>query len=196
MATLIKLAGKWQRSNKDKGVSKLAGNGSNATGNVIMFAGTADKIPSDWLLCDGTEYNVTDYPDLYDVIGNTYGGTAGSTFKVPDYRECTLVGVGQNTTNSMGAHNEYTIGQFKDDQLQRITGSVCLGSNQGIPEPMGVNSGVLYPASTVNSVVTGTTSRSYIGSRNCRLNFNSARQARSGTTTHGKQKGVNYIIHI
>lgn len=36
-----------------------------------------------WLICDGTGYNTTDYPGLFGVIGYTYGGS-GTTFKVPD----------------------------------------------------------------------------------------------------------------
>jgi hypothetical protein len=47
-----------------------------------------------WLECDGRTLNVSDYRALYQVLGNTYGGTVGSTFKLPDYRSKKLMGTG------------------------------------------------------------------------------------------------------
>lgn len=41
-------------------------------------------VPLGWLKCDGTLYNVQQYQALYALIGNTYGGTGGMTFAVPD----------------------------------------------------------------------------------------------------------------
>ena len=35
-----------------------------------------------YLYCDGTEYNITDYPALYEIIGNDYGGTASAGIDV------------------------------------------------------------------------------------------------------------------
>ena len=40
--------------------------------------------PAGWLLCDGTTYNTAEYPNLFQVIGYTYGGS-GVTFKVPNF---------------------------------------------------------------------------------------------------------------
>lgn len=62
-----------------------------------------------YLECDGSTYDTEKYPGLYDVLG---------TNVLPDYREVTLVGVGENTTDSIAAHDTFTVGQFKDDQLQ------------------------------------------------------------------------------
>ena len=47
-----------------------------------------------WLECDGRTLNVSDYRALYSVIGNTYGGTVDSTFKLPDYRSKKICGTG------------------------------------------------------------------------------------------------------
>ena len=52
-------------------------------GCVIPFAGNTDKIPHGYLLANGASYKVADYPDLYAVIGNTYGGDA-ENFNVPN----------------------------------------------------------------------------------------------------------------
>ena len=64
-----------------------------------------------YLYCDGSEYNIRDYPLLYSVIGNQYGGISGigispsnvfdnwpaenmGTFKVPDLLAKKIVGYG------------------------------------------------------------------------------------------------------
>lgn len=41
--------------------------------------------PVGWIPCDGRELNVVQYPALYSLIGNMYGGTAPSTFCVPNF---------------------------------------------------------------------------------------------------------------
>lgn len=51
------------------------------TGTIIGYGGT--EAPNGWLLCDGAEYTASKYPELYAVIGTTYGGANGS-FNVPD----------------------------------------------------------------------------------------------------------------
>lgn len=53
-----------------------------------------------WLECDGRTLNVSDYIALYQVIGNAYGGTPGSTFRLPDYRSKKLMGTGTVDSNS------------------------------------------------------------------------------------------------
>lgn len=52
-------------------------------GMVTPFAGST--APDGWLLCDGSALNQNEYPDLYAVIGNSYGGS-GNTFNLPDLR--------------------------------------------------------------------------------------------------------------
>ena len=54
---------------------------STAIGVIQAFSGTT--IPHGYLLADGASYKVADYPDLYAVIGNTYGGDT-ENFNVPN----------------------------------------------------------------------------------------------------------------
>lgn len=130
--------------------------------------------PNKWLECNGDSFDETVYSELYTLLG---------TNVLPDFRECTLVGVGQSgndynaTTNPTGIqeHDVYTLGQFKDDQLQDHTHAYLKGQtiNRDL-EGRWVN--VMYnPSSTAQ---TGTVDVAY----------------RSGTTTHGKQVGVMYCI--
>lgn len=52
----------------------------------LPWAGTEGNVPTGWLLCDGTIYNIATYPALHAVIQNTYGGDNITTFAVPDIR--------------------------------------------------------------------------------------------------------------
>jgi hypothetical protein len=63
--------------------------------SIIQYGALA--APAGWLLCDGTEYPASQYGRLSAAIGTTYGGTAGSTFKVPDLRGRVPVGVGNGS---------------------------------------------------------------------------------------------------
>ena len=51
-------------------------------GEIRMFAGQFP--PTGWAFCYGQELNVADYPDLYSVIGFTFGGNKTTTFALPD----------------------------------------------------------------------------------------------------------------
>ena len=57
--------------------------GTSPTGSITMYAGTT--APSGWILCEGQDVSRTTYPDLFNVIGETYGnGNGTSTFTLPN----------------------------------------------------------------------------------------------------------------
>lgn len=60
-------------------------------GLVALYSGTA--APSGWAICDGSYVSTTTYPQLYSVVGEIYGPLSGSTFKLPDFRGRTAIGV-------------------------------------------------------------------------------------------------------
>lgn len=80
-------------------------------GSVTTFSGST--APAGWLMCDGTAYSNTAYPDLQAIVGNTYGGTAGSTFAVPDMRGRVPVGKAAsgtfNALNNNGGAETHTL---------------------------------------------------------------------------------------
>ena len=55
-----------------------------------------------WLLCDGTSYSTTDYPDLFTVIGYTFGGS-NSQFNVPN---CSDKFLQMDTSKTIGQNIE------------------------------------------------------------------------------------------
>lgn len=48
-------------------------------------------IPEGYLLCDGSTLNMSDYPELFAVIGYSFGGS-GATFILPDLIDRTVIG--------------------------------------------------------------------------------------------------------
>lgn len=64
-------------------------------GSMQIFAGSV--APEGWLLCGDVTLNSIanpEYAKLFAVIGTTYGGTGASSFKLPDTRGRTIIGVG------------------------------------------------------------------------------------------------------
>lgn len=59
-------------------------------GTIILaaFTVTASSFPG-WLPCNGGEYSITDYADLFAVIGYTFGTSNTNTFKVPSISDLT-----------------------------------------------------------------------------------------------------------
>jgi microcystin-dependent protein len=58
-------------------------------GAILPFAGSST--PDGFLFCDGTSYAVSEYPDLHEAIGYTWGG-AGANFNVPNLVDRYLMG--------------------------------------------------------------------------------------------------------
>lgn len=151
---------------------------------MMPYAGAT--APDGFLICDNSEISRTTYEDLFNIIGTTYGvGDGSTTFNLPDMRETVPIGIGTRGSGVAG-HDVYTLGQFKDDQLQGhwhiVTDQGYYGntSNAAGADPTqlakgnGTPSGTFALSSMSNDFVHGT--------------------PRSGTTTHGKQLGLNYII--
>ncbi len=61
---------------------------------ILPFAGSV--APEGFMLCDGAELLASEYADLFSAIGSTYGvGQAAGSFKLPDLRGRSPIGVGQ-----------------------------------------------------------------------------------------------------
>jgi microcystin-dependent protein len=73
-------------------------------GTIKIFAGCHP--PMGWLPCDGRIVKIRECPDLYTVIGTTYGGNGRTTFALPDLRGRVVVGTGEGenlTGRELGA---------------------------------------------------------------------------------------------
>jgi microcystin-dependent protein len=80
------------------GAMNMPNPGVTPVGTVVMFAGfpvtgqDLNILSAGWLPCDGSLYQYTVYPDLFNVIGESYGGSGGS-FAVPRYSGLFIRGV-------------------------------------------------------------------------------------------------------
>lgn len=158
-------------------------------GTVLPFAG--NTAPEGFLFTEGQEILRNAYQNLFAVIGTTYGaGDGETTFNLPDYRETVFVGAGQNAKLDIKAHDVYGLGQFKDDQLQghfHILGDKWSVENSGLGR--GKAGGKNF-AAAANTAASGVEIE-----RALRLIEDTENGIpRTGTTTHGKQIGIRYII--
>lgn len=58
-----------------------------------------NDLPLNFLLCDGASYATADYPNLFNIIGYTYGGS-GDNFNVPNFES--YIPIGANSTSVNG----------------------------------------------------------------------------------------------
>lgn len=134
-------------------------------GAIFPFAGTT--VPTDYLLCDGSEKSTALYKKLFDVIGYRYGDPANllglNTFKLPDLRGRFPLGVntmdnGDDTIpQKYGDHSTISAGGgalSTTEKVNRVNdANASLVGGAGGAEDITLNSNNI-PASTV-SVATG-----------------------------------------
>lgn len=71
-------------------------------------------IPTGWLACDGSTYNINSFQTLFAIVGVQFGGNGTTNFKVPDLRGIVLTGVdpansGFNTPGLSGGSEQVTL---------------------------------------------------------------------------------------
>jgi len=151
-------------------------NGDDLIGTIKPFY--LPSAPIGWLELNGSAFDTSKYSSLYSLLG---------TNKLPDFRECVLVGAGQSdndydaSTNPNGIHEHdvYNVGEFKDDQFQ--------GHKHSLPQVWGTEGPSAKCWDTEYSTGKATRTGNPISD-----DVNG--EPRVGSTTHGKQVGVLYCI--
>ena len=86
-----KLAEKADKTELDEKLAgKLDTGEKTPIGTVIAVAGNVT--PDGYLHCNGAQLLTTAYPELFAVIGYTYGGDGATVFRLPDYRNSLISG--------------------------------------------------------------------------------------------------------
>lgn len=80
---------------------------SNYLGEIRVFS--FDRIPRNWLPCNGQVLSIQQYQGLYVLLGNQYGGDGKTNFQLPNLQGRTMV--------SFGVYQQDP--QFKFTQAQR-----------------------------------------------------------------------------
>lgn len=173
----------------------LTGNGYGLPlGSIIAVY--SNLVPDGYLPCNGAVYDTTTYAALYAYLGSN---------RLPDLRECNLVGAGQSSNdydastnpNGIHEHDVYVVGEFKDDQLQNITATFRNGCvDNALDKALRNLTGALKTDGTLPKTTYPSVAPASIGSyyNDEQVKFDASLVARTGTTTHGKQVGVNYCI--
>ncbi len=83
----------------------------------VPWSGEVSSIPAGWLLCDGTIYNIVDYPALAAILTNKYGGDGVTNFAVPDLQGRIPLGAGTGDAPDATAHTLATKGGTETHSL-------------------------------------------------------------------------------
>ena len=171
--------------------------GTVAGGHVGLTAiSFSDTLDYGWLAVEHQSLLRADYPRFFTYwsthkIGSStlldiFGAADSDHFYLPDTRETALVGAGQNDSDSIATHDVYTVGEFKDDALKNhyhgavnVAGYVSLGA---------IGDGTWSEYATYRVQLMG-------GGSNT-IALGAGTTAGDGPVTHGKQKGVKYIIKV
>lgn len=111
------------------GSSSGGGSSSSAiTGEVKWYS--AATVPSGYLACDGTVYNIATYPTLGALLGSTWGGNGTTTFGVPDLRGRSPLGSG--TGSGLTAR---TLGQTGGEENHVLSTGELAAHSHGVTDP-------------------------------------------------------------
>jgi microcystin-dependent protein len=129
----------------------------------VVLPYTSSTAPSGWLNCLGQELYRGDYPDLFAVIGTTYGvGNGTTTFNLPNLAGRTVVGQGTGsglTARSMGATGGVETHALNINEMPSHTHDVSnTVQKSGFNTPDGLDNGGAE-IDTVTTVSTTSTSQ-------------------------------------
>jgi microcystin-dependent protein len=169
---------------------------------VTAFAGAADddaRLPSGWLPCDHRPLRKVDYPELFNVIGVTYGtgidaqGNRVADFNLPDYRGFFLRGLDRGSASqpiSTDVRDEErrnvgaSVGTVEIDKFKEHEHPVAAIAGTGIGQNTGSNNAGGFADGAAYSPHTG-----YIG-------YRATASGVGGTETRPKNVAVVYLIRV
>jgi len=120
----------------------------------IVLAYGSSNAPNGWLSCQGQEVYRGDYPDLFAVIGTTYGvGNGTTTFNLPNLAGRVVVGQGSGdglTSRAMGAMSGVETHALNTNEMPSHSHtSNAVGGTVGLIIADGNNTAVSADASAV-----------------------------------------------
>ena len=160
----------WTVQNTGDAIDELRDNiGASLVGSIFSYMGTTARYG--YLACDGTEYNIADYPRLADHINahfgsiNYFGGDGTTTFAVPDLRGEFLRGTGTNSHSEQG--NGDSVGVHQNATLIPFIYSYASGARDAwiaIPDDSNYINNYDYLGESVNRIIFGQSGGRYINS--------------------------------
>ena len=165
-------------------------------GNIASIKPSfTDTLDYGWLELNQRSLSRTEYPKLFSYFqthligGNTmletFGAPDNEHFYLPDTREVTLVGAGQNNTDTMTAHDVFSVNQYKDDQFQIHEHTI-----------KGYTQNAILVIDTANTSGNNPGLRYQTTGGNYQTLVTNIPSGRAGDVTRGKRKGVKYIMKV
>lgn len=171
-------------------------------GTIIAYGGSTTTIPDGWLLCDGATKAQSAFPQLYTIIGGTWG-SSGSDFNVPDLRGVFLRGVnGSRTGTYADANTSRTLGSMQgDDNKSHNHGAGTLGANNAgdhghqYNDPRTGSFGIQYAGGTGTTKQEPSVNTTWTTTNGAHTHSISGTSGASGgSETRPKNAAVHYII--
>lgn len=153
--------------------------GGGKVGMIFMYAGAT--IPSNYMLCDGRELLKIAYPQLFKVIGITYGESADKLkFKIPDLRGKFVRCVGGNAA---------ALGGVQGDAIRKITASIV--TTHSI---FNRSSGAFFHVTGKGNSIAGAGENT--GFANNYFNFDASRVVPTANENRPINMSMNFIIQV
>ncbi|MFY0686331.1 MAG: tail fiber protein [Cyclobacteriaceae bacterium] len=131
-------------------------------GTILPFGGPVGNIPTGYLPCNGSIVTEADYPDLYDAIGDSWGGDGGTNFNLPDFQGRFMRGFDNAAGNDPDAASRFALqaGGNTGDAVGSYQGDELMSHNHIMGQSMETNAinggggqfyNQLHPASVQNA---------------------------------------------
>lgn len=95
-----------------------------------------------WLKCDGSALQIEDYPELYEVIGTSFGHNGAGTFRVPNVRGRVPAAVGTSTAGN------HILGETIGAETHTLIVNEMPSHNHTITDPGHFHTGDTYRSGT------------------------------------------------
>ncbi|MFA5342094.1 MAG: phage tail protein, partial [Clostridia bacterium] len=147
-----------------------------------IFPWPTESVPTGYLECDGSSQLIASYPQLYNVIGTSYGRIAATHFYLPDYRGWFMRG--------------WDHGASVDDDAASRTASDTASATMTAGDHVGTEQGDTYEQHTHSVILTGPGNNLTSGSDTNRVSPGTFTSA-NGTDVSGETRPKNiYVMYI
>jgi microcystin-dependent protein len=93
-----------------------------------------NELPPNYLLCNGAVYQTTNYPQLFNLIGYTYGGS-GINFCVPNFNSYFSIGANGSSSNNCAVSN-FSSGNGQSGAINNYSVSKKFGGSSTTLPPL------------------------------------------------------------
>lgn len=156
-----------------------------------IIASALNSIPDGYLECNGASLSTSQYSDLFQAIGYTFGGS-GSSFNLPDLREKFVRGVGAT----------HTLGTVEGDGNKSHAHSVSLSGNSGfagshshlVPMASGFSASQVCVKNSIDSFSTNSIATSSDGAHIHSVSLSATSGSTGDSECRPKNLSLKYLI--